>query len=159
MPLTSSGKIIDCTIYTHRGTLLLTLVHLLTLQEVQLRWIRLRLGELKNLKQINFSNCTNEFSGSQEYPTQRDGEPEDRENFVHLVKELKDMLKPHNLLLTSAIGASKKVIDQAYNVRELSKYLDFLHIMCYDYGGNWDRKITANAPLHSDDDLNVETTI
>nr|AXX71249.1 chitinase [Bradysia odoriphaga] len=94
-----------------------------------------------------------------EYPTQRDGEPEDRENFVHLVKELKDVLKPHNLLLTSAIGASKKVINEAYNVRELSKYLDFLHIMCYDYGGNWDRKITANAPLHSDDDLNVETTI
>lgn len=31
--------------------------------------------------------------------------------------------------------------------------------MCYDYGGNWDKKITANAPLNSDDDLNVETTI
>lgn len=99
------------------------------------------------------------FSSLQEYPTQRDGEPEDRENFVRLVKELKDELKPHNLLLTSAIGASKKVIDEAYNVRELSKYLDFLHIMCYDYGGSWDKRITANAPLHSEDDLNVETTI
>lgn len=31
--------------------------------------------------------------------------------------------------------------------------------MCYDYGGSWDKKVTANAPLQSDDDLNVETTI
>lgn len=76
-----------------------------------------------------------------------------------LVKELKNELKLHNLILTSAIGASKKVIDEAYNIRELSKYLDFLHIMCYDYGGSWDKKITANAPLHSEDDLNVEATI
>lgn len=95
----------------------------------------------------------------QEYPTQRDGEPEDRDNFVQLVKELKNELKKYNLILTSAIGASKATIDQAYNIRELSKYLDFLHIMCYDYGGSWDKKITANAPLHSDDDLNVESTI
>lgn len=75
------------------------------------------------------------------------------------MKELKDELQPHNLLLTSAFGASKKTIDEAYNIRELSKYLDFLHVMCYDYGGSWDKKITANAPLHSDDELNVETTI
>jgi len=94
-----------------------------------------------------------------EYPTQRDGEPEDYKNFVHLVKELKEELKPHNLILTSAIGASKKTIDEAYNILELSKYLDFLHIMCYDYGGSWDKRITANAPLHSDDELNVEATI
>lgn len=75
------------------------------------------------------------------------------------MKELKEQLKPHNLILTSAIGASTKTIDEAYNIRELSRYLDFLHIMCYDYGGSWDKKITANAPLHSDDELNVETTV
>lgn len=72
---------------------------------------------------------------------------------------MREELKPYNLILSSAIGASKKVIDEAYNIRELSKYLDFLHIMCYDYGGSWDKKITANAPLHSEDDLNVEATI
>lgn len=50
-------------------------------------------------------------------------------------------------------------MDEAYDVRALSQYLDFFHIMCYDYGGSWDRKITANAPLKSDDFLNVEFTI
>lgn len=31
--------------------------------------------------------------------------------------------------------------------------------MCYDYGGAWDRRITANAPLRSQNELNVETSI
>lgn len=76
-----------------------------------------------------------------------------------LVKELKDMFRPHNLLLTSAFGASKKVIDEAYDIPALSKYLDFMHIMCYDYGGAWDRRISANAPLKGQGILNVEYTI
>lgn len=51
------------------------------------------------------------------------------------------------------------MIDEAYDIPQLSKYLDFLHIMCYDYGGAWDKRITANAPLTSSDMLNVEYTI
>lgn len=76
-----------------------------------------------------------------------------------LVKELKESFRPHNLLLTSAFGASKKIIDEAYDIPALSKYLDFMHIMCYDYGGAWDRSITANAPLKGQGILNVEYTI
>lgn len=87
------------------------------------------------------------------------GEPEDKKNFVSLVRELRESFRPHNYLLTSAFGASKKVIDESYDIPQLSKYLDFLHIMCYDYGGAWDKRITANAPLRSNDDLNVEFSI
>lgn len=76
-----------------------------------------------------------------------EGQPFDRQNFVSLTKELKQSFRPHGLLLTSAIGAPPNVIDQAYDVPNLNKYLDFFHIMCYDYGGAWDRRITANAPL------------
>lgn len=83
----------------------------------------------------------------------------DKENFVQLVKELRTDFKKYNLLLTSAIGASKKTIDFAYNVRMLSRYLDYMHIMCYDYGGSWDKHVSANAPLNSDDSLNVQSTI
>lgn len=31
--------------------------------------------------------------------------------------------------------------------------------MCYDYGGAWDRRVTANAPLHSEGTLSVQFTI
>lgn len=65
----------------------------------------------------------------------RGGQPFDRDNFVLLVKELKESFRPHNLLLSSAFGASKKIIDESYDIPALSKYLDYLHIMCYDYGG------------------------
>uniref|UniRef100_A0A1Q3FSC0 Putative catalytically inactive chitinase-like lectin n=1 Tax=Culex tarsalis TaxID=7177 RepID=A0A1Q3FSC0_CULTA len=94
-----------------------------------------------------------------EYPTQRGGKPYDRENFVSLVKELSQQFKRNNLLLTSAIGAGKDTIDAAYDIKTLSKYLDYLHIMCYDYNGSWNRKIGPNAPLQSRDVLNVEYTI
>lgn len=51
------------------------------------------------------------------------------------------------------------MIDEAYDIQQLSKYLDFLHIMCYDYGGAWDKRVTANAPLKSSDMMNVEYTV
>ncbi|KAH8301895.1 hypothetical protein KR044_000452, partial [Drosophila immigrans] len=96
-----------------------------------------------------------------EYPTQRGGSPRDREHFVTLCKELREEFDSHGLLLTSAIGAAKNVIDQAYDVRQLSRYLDFLHIMCYDYHGSWDHKVGYNAPLTAAavDPLSVQFTI
>lgn len=94
-----------------------------------------------------------------EYPTQRGGAAGDRANFAALVQELHTEFQPHKLLLTSAIGASSRVIDSAYDVPLLSRYLDFMHIMCYDYGGAWDRRVTANAPLYGDGDLNVHATV
>ncbi|KAL9902421.1 chitinase 2 isoform 1-T1 [Glossina fuscipes fuscipes] len=96
-----------------------------------------------------------------EYPTQRGGAPKDRDNFVLLAKELREQFNSHGLLLTSAIGAAKNVIDQAYDVKQISKYLDFLHIMCYDYHGSWDRKVGYNAPLTAPngDPLSVQFTI
>lgn len=94
-----------------------------------------------------------------EYPTQRDGKPEDRENFTELVKELRSAFAKHKLLLTSAFGAPAKIIDQAYNVKVLSANLDFMHIMTYDYHGSWDKKVGPNAPLSSEDLLNVEYSI
>lgn len=61
------------------------------------------------------------------------GQPHDKDNFVLLVKELKESFRPFNLLLTSAFGASKKIIDEAYDIPALSKYLDYMHIMWYVY--------------------------
>ncbi|XP_058461142.1 probable chitinase 2 [Malaya genurostris] len=110
---------------------------------------------LEFVKRYNFDGLDLDW----EYPTQRGGKPYDRENFVALVKELSQQFKKSNLLLTSAIGAGKDTIDAAYDIKTLSKYLDFLHIMCYDYNGSWNRKIGPNAPLQSRDVLNVEYTI
>ncbi|GAB0094588.1 Probable chitinase 2 [Sergentomyia squamirostris] len=107
------------------------------------------------VKRYNFDGLDLDW----EYPTQRDGKPEDKQNFVSLVMELKSKFREHNLLLTSAIGASKIMIDEAYDVKTLSNYLDFMHIMCYDYSGSWDKKVGPNAPLNNNGILDINTTI
>jgi chitinase len=79
----------------------------------------------------------------------RGGEPEDKENFIALIRDLKTALDKHNYILTAAIGAAAPTIDVAYDIPKLYKYLDYVHVMCYDYHGKWDKKTGHNAPLYS----------
>jgi len=81
----------------------------------------------------------------------RGGAPDDKENFVALIRDLRIAfdISGKNYLLTAAIGAAKETIDLAYDVPGIYKYLDFVHVMCYDYHGKWDKKTGHNAPLYS----------
>lgn len=97
-----------------------------------------------------------------EYPTKRGGSPEDKANYVALVKELKQAFEPYDYILTAALGAGKDTMDSAYELGKLSRYLDLIHMMCYDYHGTWDKLVGANAPLRGTDEedvLSVEYTI
>lgn len=55
-------------------------------------------------------------------------------------------------MLTAAMGAGKSTVETAYDIEKLAKYLDFLHIMAYDYHGKWDGRTGHNAPLYARDD-------
>ncbi|KAL4717875.1 hypothetical protein ACJJTC_005720 [Scirpophaga incertulas] len=97
-----------------------------------------------------------------EYPARRDGRPEDKANYVALVRELNEAFKPRGYILTAALGAGKDTMDAAYDLAKLSRYLTLIHMMCYDYHGTWDGKVGANAPLRGADEsdvLSVEFTI
>jgi len=65
-----------------------------------------------------------------------DSSPEDKDNFVLLCSELRIALDNYKkgLLLTSAVisGLNEAGISKFYNVKELNKYLDYIHIMTYD---------------------------
>ena len=100
------------------------------------------------------------------FSAKRGGKPEDKANFVALIRDLKNAFEKHNLLLTAAIGAAPDTIDVSYDIPMMYKYLDYVHVMCYDYHGKWDRKTGHNAPLHADPKesgqnlfLNVDYTI
>ncbi|TRY70996.1 hypothetical protein TCAL_02426 [Tigriopus californicus] len=114
------------------------------------------------LQQHNFDGLDLDW----EYPAKRGGIAEDKNNFIDLIRDLKAAFESHNYLLTAAIGAAAATIDISYDIPLMYKYLDFVHIMCYDYHGKWDRVAGHNSPLFSragetglDLTLNVDYTI
>lgn len=56
-------------------------------------------------------------------------------------------MKPHDYLLSAALGASAATAALSYNIPEISKYLDILNVMVYDLHGPWDPVTGNNAPL------------
>ena len=76
------------------------------------------------------------------------GPASDKQNFGLWVKELSAAFKPKGLMLSAAVSASKSTIDVAYDVPTLSKYLDFINIMTYDFHGHWDKKTGHVSPLY-----------
>ncbi|GFU30430.1 chitotriosidase-1 [Nephila pilipes] len=84
-----------------------------------------------------------------EYPATRGGIPEDKKNFILLLKELKEAFSSRGLLLTAAVSAGQKTIDVAYDIPALAKYLDFINLMAYDFHGGWDKVTGHNSPLYA----------
>lgn len=87
-----------------------------------------------------------------EYPAKRGGKDYDKKNFVLLIKDLKEAFEPHGFIVTAAIGAGEETIKKSYDIPEMYKYLDLIHVMCYDYHGKWDKTTGHNAPLYAKPD-------
>ncbi|KAK3887902.1 hypothetical protein Pcinc_008052 [Petrolisthes cinctipes] len=84
-----------------------------------------------------------------EYPAYHDwGRPADKNNFATFVQELKSELGPLNLLLTSAVSATKQIIDAGYDIPKLGLHLDYIHLMTYDYHGSWENFSDHHSPLY-----------
>lgn len=77
------------------------------------------------------------------------GPKSDKEAFASFVRELSAEFKPRGLLLSAAVSPSKMVIDEGYDVPTLSKYLDWIAVMTYDFHGQWDKKTGHVAPLYA----------
>lgn len=91
------------------------------------------------------------------------GPSSDKTSFAELVKELHDAFQPKGWLLSAAVSPSKRVIDAGYDVPALSRYLDWIAVMCYDYHGQWDKVTGHVAPMYAhpediDDTFNTVCT-
>uniref|UniRef100_A0A6P7GDA6 Probable chitinase 10 n=1 Tax=Diabrotica virgifera virgifera TaxID=50390 RepID=A0A6P7GDA6_DIAVI len=72
-----------------------------------------------------------------------------QENFVLLLKDFSEAYKPKGLLVTAALAGAVDKINAAYDVDEITKYLDMLNLMTYDYHGAFDNFIGHISPLHA----------
>lgn len=88
-----------------------------------------------------------------EYPgyTQHNGTPDDAQNFVLLLEELRDTLDSidgERQLITLAISGGS-FHGKNFLVEQFYQDVDYISIMSYDYTGPWSAKSWHNSPLYS----------
>lgn len=100
-----------------------------------------------------------------EFPADRGGRTQDKQMFTLFLRELKQAIDEEKLennrerlIVSAAVAAGKERIDIGYEVAEISKVLDFINLMTFDFRGAWDLKTGLNAPLygHLNDSLNEQ---
>ena len=86
-----------------------------------------------------------------EYPKRND-----KENFVAFIKELREAFEyeaeetnNERLLLSAAVPVGPDNIRDGYDVPGVSKHLDFINLMAYDFHGKWEKQAGHNAPLYA----------
>ncbi|GAB1599458.1 chitinase-3-like protein 1 [Argonauta hians] len=77
-----------------------------------------------------------------------------KKNFTLLLKTLRKSIekeaetsKKKKLILSAAVGVGRNRINEAYEVPQISKYLDFLNVMAYDFHGPWNKITGFKSPL------------
>ncbi|XP_034447107.1 chitinase-3-like protein 2 [Hippoglossus hippoglossus] len=89
------------------------------------------------------------------YPVGAGGDPNNKQKFTLLCKELNAAFetegKKHNrdrLILTASVSAEREVIDASYEVKNITKDLDFLNVLTYDFHGPWENVTGHHSPLY-----------
>jgi len=52
------------------------------------------------------------------------------------------------LILSSAVASSDRIVDKAYEVAEIGKWLDFVNLLSYDFYGPWNNFTFHHTPMN-----------
>uniref|UniRef100_A0A8C6FBR3 GH18 domain-containing protein n=1 Tax=Monodon monoceros TaxID=40151 RepID=A0A8C6FBR3_MONMO len=77
-----------------------------------------------------------------EYPVNCGSPADTKQLFTVLLKSNKP-----RLLISAAVSAGKGTIETAYQIPEMSKYMDLINVMTYDLRGSWDGFTGEDSPL------------
>lgn len=87
---------------------------------------------------------------------------EDKEKFSLLLRDLKESLKAQGLGLSIAVAPDKWRAKDFYDIKTISKLVDFINLMTYDYHGSWDSNVGHHAqffPHHEDSGYTKELNV
>lgn len=68
-------------------------------------------------------------------------------------------LSRHHLTLGIAVAAAAHSASISYDIPQISRYVDFINVMTYDFANSYDGKTGHHTPLHGNGDNNVEAAI
>lgn len=80
--------------------------------------------------------------------------PEDRENYVKLLKALREALDKqgkadNKTYLLTIVGDPNVRFAKNTDLKGMMKYLDFINVIGYDYHGAWETVTNSHAPLYA----------
>ncbi|XP_032898119.1 chitotriosidase-1-like [Amblyraja radiata] len=107
------------------------------------------------------------------YPGAKGNPAENKNLYTRLIEEMKIAFveeatdtQQHELMLVASMSAGKQLIDDSYELGIVSKYLDFIIVMAFDFHGPWNVFIGHHSPLRQNKDehgelqyLNVEYAV
>ncbi|XP_070388240.1 endochitinase-like isoform X1 [Dermacentor albipictus] len=78
----------------------------------------------------------------------KNGKPEDKQNYVLFLKSL-CKLRRKGLIVTATVPITPFYLDNGYDVRQLSKYVDWLNVIGFDLRGRWTGIADVHSPLYA----------